>query len=257
MAPEHAAEGSGEPAATNHPDQMAQMSHALSTIAHEIKNPLASLKLNAQMVARAIERGRAPRLESAALLSQAVDELDQIASALSEAARADSGRLTLSFTCVDIGALLRRIASEGAEAHGRPIVVELPQRQGPLLALADPARIQQVMDYLLANALAYSSAQTPITLAARRVGKRLRVETRDQGPGIAGRDRAYIFEPFYRGAPPPQPSGASGGAGLGLSLYIARRIIELHGGEIGADAATGQPDHGASVWFTLPSATRS
>jgi signal transduction histidine kinase len=239
------------------PDQMAQMSHALSAIAHEIKNPLASLKLNAQMVARAIERGRAPRLESAALLSRAVDELDQIASALSEAARADSGRLALSLKCVDMGALLRRIATEGAEAHGRRIVVEAPQRQGPLLALADSVRIQQVMDYLLANALAYSPTQTPITLAARRVGKRLRVEARDQGPGIAAHDRAYIFEPFYRGAPAPQPSGVIGGAGLGLSLYIARRIVELHGGEIGVDATTGQPGHGTSVWFTLPSATCS
>lgn len=262
MTPEHTAEDSGEPAASGarllqRELGAGQMSHALSTIAHEIKNPLASLKLNAQMVARAIERGRAPRLESAALLSRAVDELDQIASALSEAARADSGRLALALKCVDMGALVQRAATEATTTYGRPVIADLPQRQGPLLTQADPARIQQVLAYLLANALAYSPAQAPITLAVRRVGKRLlRMEMRDQGPGIAAHDRAYIFEPFYRGAPAPQPSGGAS-AGLGLSLYIARRIIEQHGGEIGADTATDQAGPGASVWFTLPSATCS
>lgn len=251
MMTEHAAEG-GAPASEASQPQMAQMSQALSTISHEIKNPLASLKLNAQMIARAIERGRAPRAESAALLTQAVDQIDQIASALSDMARAESGRMTLTMRCVDVGALLQRVAAESAdEAHDQRINVELPpQRSAPLLAQADAGRLQQVIAALLSNALKYSPAQATITLAARRVGHRLRVEARDQGPGIEPQDRAHIFEPFYRGATLPQRPG---GSELGLGLAIARHIVELHGGQMGVDAPTSQAEgHGAIVWFTLP-----
>ncbi|MFI5278124.1 MAG: sensor histidine kinase [Ktedonobacterales bacterium] len=249
MVMEHATEGA-EPSAAGTP-QPDPLNQALSAISHEIKNPLASLKLNAQMISRAIERGQPPRAASAALLSQAVDQLDQIASALSEMARAESGRLTLALRCVDVGALLQRVTSEAAEAHHQRIVVELPQqRQAPLLTQADPGRIEQALVYLLANALNYSPDQAPITLAARRVGHHLRVEARDQGPGIEPQDRARIFEPFYRGATLPQRHT---GAGLGLSLAIARRIIALHGGEIGAESpADSRSGHGAVVWFTLP-----
>jgi len=251
MMTEHAAEG-GSPASEASQPQMAQMSQALSAISHEIKNPLASLKLNAQMIARAIEHGRAPRAESAALLTQAVDQLNQIASALSDMARAESGRMTLTMRCVDVGALLQRVVAESVdEAHDQRISAELPpQRSAPLLAQADPARLQQVIAALLSNALKYSPAQATITLAARRVGHRLRVEARDQGPGIEPQDRSHIFEPFYRGATLPQRPG---GSELGLGLAIARRIVELHGGQMGVDAPTSQAgDHGAIVWFTLP-----
>ena len=231
--------------------ELSQMGAMLSTISHEIKNPLASLKLNAQMVARAIERGRAPRPESAALLTQAVDQLDQIASELSDAVRVDSGRLGLTLTCVDLAPLIQRAAREAGAAAQRAITTEVAG--GPLLAQADESRIQQVIAYLLTNAVKYTPAQGSITLAARRAGKRIRVEVRDQGPGVAAHDLPYLFEAFYRGASVPQPHAAEG-AGLGLGLYIARRIVELHGGAMGADST---PGVGATIWFTLPQATCS
>lgn len=248
MLTEHAAEGAEPAPGTPQPGSMSQ---ALSAISHEIKNPLASLKLNAQMISRAIERGQPPRAASAALLTQAVDQLDQIASALSEMARAESGRLALAPRCVDLGALLQRVASEAAVAQHQRIVVELPQqRTAPLLTQADPDRIEQVIAYLLSNALNYSPDEASITLAARRVGHHLRVEARDQGPGLAPQERARIFEPFYRGATPPQRHT---GPGLGLSLAIARHIITLHSGEIGAESPGSlRGDPGAVVWFTLP-----
>ncbi len=230
---------------------LSQMGYMLSTISHEIKNPLASLKLNAQMVARAIERGRAPRPESAALLTQAVDQLDQIASELSDAVRVDSGRLGPTLTCVDLAPLIQRAANEAGAAAQRAITTEIAG--APLLAQADESRIRQVIAYLLANAVKYTPAQGSITLAARRAGRRIRVEARDQGPGIAAHDLPYLFEAFYRGASVPQPHAAEG-AGLGLGLYIARRIVERHGGAMGAVST---PGDGATIWFTLPQATCS
>lgn len=231
--------------------QMDQLNRALAAISHEIKNPLASLKLNAQMVARAIERDRMPRAESAALLTQAVNQLDHIASELSDAVRADSGHLTLTLKPVNMATLLQRAAADATARYGRPITTDLPASQ--LLAQADENRISQALSYVLANAVKYTPAQNAITLTARREKGRIRVETRDQGPGIATRDLPYLFEPFYRGQTAPQPN-VDEGADLGLGLYIAQRIIERHGGAMGAKPA---PDQGAIVWFTLPQASYS
>lgn len=247
--PRHAAGQAG--AAGQASQQMDQLNRALSTIAHEIKNPLASLKLNAQMVARAIERGRTPRVESAALLSQAVNQLDHIASELSDAVRADSDHLALTLKPVNVVTLLQRVAAEATTSYGRPIATDLPT--GQLLAQADESRITQALGYVVANAVKYTPAQDAITLSARREKGRIRVETRDHGPGFAAHDLPYLFEPFYRGQTPPQPQ-ADDGADLGLGLYIAQRIIERHGGVMGAKPA---PDQGAIVWFTLPQASCS
>jgi signal transduction histidine kinase len=241
----------GAASRTGQTGDLSQMGYMLATISHEIKNPLASLKLNAQMVARAIERGRPPRLESAALLTQAVDQIDQIASELSDAVRVDSGSLGLTLTCVDLAPLIQRAAREAEAAAQRAITTEITG--APLLAQADESRIRQVIAYLLANAVKYTPVQGNITLTARRAGRRIRVEARDQGPGIAAHDLPYLFEAFYRGASIPQPH-ATEGAGLGLGLYIARRIVERHSGAMGASST---PDAGATIWFTLPQATCS
>lgn len=223
-----------------------ELSQALSTISHELKNPLASLKLNAQMLSRAIERGKEPRIESARLLTQAVDQLNLIASELSDAVRAESDRFALALKPVDLTALVRRCAAEAEATYERAITLDLPDR--PLLAQADDSSIRQVINQLLSNAARYTPKERAITLSARQVGGRIRVEARDEGPGIAARDLPYIFDAFYRGDAIPQPHAQAGGS-LGLGLYIARHIIQRHGGKIGAESA---PGNGGTIWFTLP-----
>jgi len=241
----------GETTQAPHTPRECELSHILSTISHELRNPLASLKLNAQMIARAIEQGKPPRSESMRLLTQAVDELDDIAGELSDAVRAESERFALSLKPVDLVALVRRSAATAEAAYHRPITLELPAT--PLLAQADEPRVSAALAHLLANAAAYTPADRAITLAVRRAGARVRVETRDEGPGIAQQDLPYIFAPFYRGGSVAQPD-APEGAGLGLGLYIARCIIRRHGGEIGVESAPGK---GATIWFTLPYVARN
>lgn len=228
-----------------------EISQILSTISHELKNPLASLTLNAQMISRAIERGRNPRIESAQLLMQAVGQLDQIASELSDAVRAESDRFALALKPVDIAALARRAAAEAEAAYHRPITVEAPTR--PLMAQADETRVRQVIGQTLINAVRYTPSERAITLWVGTDGERIRVETRDEGPGVAAHDMPYLFDAFYRGATDSQPHTAAG-SGLGLGLYIARCIVQRHGGDIGVVSAAGK---GCVIWFTLPRATRS
>lgn len=243
---------SGVHEAPTPPQQRAgDLSQVLSTISHEIKNPLASLKLNAQMISRAIQRGQAPRIESAQLLTQAIDQLDRIASELSDAVRVDSDHFTLALKPVDLTQLAQRVAAEAEATYQRPITRELPPRA--LLAQTDESRISQIIAHLLANAAKYTPAEGSITLAARPVDRRVRVEVRDEGPGIAALDLPNIFDAFFHGSTAPQPH-MSKGAGLGLGLYIARRIVQRNGGEMGATSLPGQ---GACIWFTLPRAMRN
>ena len=102
--------------------------------------------------------------------------------------------------------------------------------------LADPGRIGQVLRNLLSNAAKYSPPGAPIALRARRVGERVRVEVEDRGPGIASDDLARVFEKFGRGG---EAAGGSA-AGLGLGLYLSRRIVRAHGGDLLVESTPGQ-----------------
>jgi signal transduction histidine kinase len=106
--------------------------------------------------------------------------------------------------------------------------------------------IAQVLDNLLSNAAKYAPG-APVALRARREGEAVRVEVEDQGPGIAPEHMSQMFQRFYR-----VPETQRTVRGTGLGLYICRKIIESHGGQIGVDSQLGR---GTLFFFTLPPAT--
>ncbi len=106
-----------------------------------------------------------------------------------------------------------------------------------------PLLLAQVFEQLLANVLRFPGEGPPHGLvAARPVDQGVRFEVRDQGAGIDARLHKSIFEPFGR--------GLDSRAGTGMGLAISRKIVELHGGQLGLDSKPGQ---GSTFWFTLPS----
>jgi len=114
-------------------------------------------------------------------------------------------------------------------------------------ALIDAHRIAQVLTNLLSNAIKFSPAGGRIEVAARMLGKDLRVQVRDHGDGIAAKDVPKLFRKFQQ-----IDSGATrkvGGTGLGL--VICKGIVEQHGGQVGVDT---EPGEGSTFWFTLPAA---
>jgi signal transduction histidine kinase len=120
---------------------------------------------------------------------------------------------------------------------------------------ADADRLGQVLGNYLANAVRYSRDSQPITVTLRVVepapgatgGQEARVEVRDHGSGIAPEEQATIWKRFQRARSASELTG-----GLGLGLYIARTIVELHGGSVGVESALGE---GSIFWFTVPLAT--
>ena len=108
----------------------------------------------------------------------------------------------------------------------------------------DRDRLEQVLNNLIGNAIKYSPEGGQITVTTEHDGSDLIVSVLDEGIGIAERDQEHLFERFYRGSIEGQSV-----KGLGLGLYVTRRIIEAHGGSI---SVTSRPGEGSAFTFSLP-----
>ena len=139
--------------------------------------------------------------------------------------------------------LQEAIAQTGAVTEAFKLSVE---RDMPLLQ-GDPGQLERAFVNLLENAARYSGGE-PVSVRARRVGRRIRVLVSDQGPGIPRNQHEHIFLPFYRA---PGEHASETGSGSGLGLAITRGFIELNGGRIRVESVPGQ---GTSfvVEFPLP-----
>lgn len=219
----------------------------LSVAGHELRTPLTALLLQAQSLARSSQepsqgeraKQRAERLtRSAARLSKLVDELLDVT-------RITSGRLQLSPESLDLGELVSEVlqgASEQIERSRSP--VRCSGGEG-LRGAWDRHRLEQVVMNLLSNALKYGNEQ-PITITLTREDEQAVLRIRDHGIGISVEDQARIFGRFERAVSPRNFGG------LGLGLWIARQIVEAHGGTIEVWSVQGQ---GSEFTVRLPLVT--
>ena len=228
----------------------AEREHMLSVVAHELRTPLTSMKALTQITRRRMARGVPIGERVFEQFEHSVDRMNLLVNDLLDAARLETGRPAIEITRFTLSALCEQAAEEQMAASGRPVMVELPERAVDVHADAD--RVLQVLTNLLSNALKYSPAEAEVSLrlsvepAARRGGV-ARVEVHDEGPGIPTEQQGKLFERFYR-APGIQVQHGSG-VGLGLGLYISRRLVEHMGGAIGVRSVPGE---GTTFWFTLP-----
>jgi signal transduction histidine kinase len=218
----------------------------LADITHELRNPLAVLqsRIEAQMdgVHPRDDHHVASLLEETRRLGHLVDDLHTLA-------LAETGRLALQQEAVAVGVLVEEVVRRH-EAQARRRDVALRASIAPELpkAWVDPARVHQVLDNLLANAIRHTPRGGEVLVEVSALGwpgsgagSALRCRVTDAGPGFRQDQLGQVFERFKR-------AGDSHGSGLGLS--IARDLVLAHGGTIdaGNDPATG----GAAVTFTLP-----
>src|SRR5262249_28868220 len=127
----------------------------------------------------------------------------------------------------------------------RVLRLSLPSQ--PLLVMADPDRIGQVVTNYLANACKYSPPDTPIEIALLLHEAMARVNVRDHGLGLPKRECKRSCSRFYQVLPSRAPKKSAQGFGLGL--YISRDLIRRHQGQVGVESTLGQ---GATFWFALP-----
>ncbi|MBI2760165.1 MAG: MEDS domain-containing protein [Chloroflexi bacterium] len=218
----------------------------LSIAAHELKTPITTLGGYAQFVLRQNKRQRdlEPEhlMQSLQIIAGQAGRLSRLLDQLLDISRLEAGRLTLDRQPTDLVALVEQVVS-GARAWSDRHVITLTVPP-TLEAMVDPLRLEQVVTNLLDNAIKYSPDGGPVEVELSRVGgTAAELMVRDWGLGIPLEKRGQIFERFYQ--------AHSGGhqSGMGLGLYISRRLVEAHGGEIRAEFP---PDGGTSFTVRLP-----
>jgi two-component system sensor histidine kinase ChvG len=226
-------------------------------VAHEIKNPLTSLRSAVETVNRIDDPTRRARLM--AIIADDVQRLDRLISDISNASRLDAELSRAEPEPVDIGAMLLMLAdihdntlaaeSAGGEESAAPprLLVELPI-SGNLTVPGLEGRLTQVFQNLIANALSFSPPGGLVRLAARREGNAVLVTISDEGPGIPEGKEEAIFDRFYT----ERPAGEKFGTHSGLGLSISKQIVEAHGGTIAAaNRKGGGPDGVTGALFTV------
>jgi PAS domain S-box-containing protein len=217
----------------------------VSTVAHELRSPLTSVKgFTATMLAKWDRFTDDQKKLMLQTVNSDADRVTRLISELLDVSRIEAGRLELRKQVVDIAALVRRdfdarvAAGESPERFRLETTGELPEMW------VDPDKLAQVVGNLVENAVRHGSGAVTVTVGPHDGGAVVTVT--DEGDGIPMQARARIFTKFWRGA------ASRGGTGLGL--YIAKGIVEAHGGTIGVEQT---PAGGALLRFTLPAGTPS
>lgn len=223
----------------------------VSAAAHDLKTPVTAVKGYAQIARRMARRYDDQRLDQQlAMVEARSDELARLMNSLLDVSRLRGRRLQLSPEPTTLDAVVTRAVRHfefDLHRRRRTLTLDLPDE--PVEVVWDAPRIELVLTNLIDNALKYSPGGEPVELRARVTGgptPGVHLTVTDHGIGIAPEERERIFEHFYRSrhAVEQQIKGS------GIGLYLARAIVELHGGRIWADQAR----HGGSgtslhVWL--------
>jgi two-component system, OmpR family, sensor histidine kinase ChvG len=208
-------------------------------VAHELKNPLTSLRSAVETLPLARNENSRSRL--LAVIEHDVKRLDRLISDISDASRLDAELQRQDVAPVDLRRLLTTLTSVANETRlGNDIVVEVRfEGRSPTDTFSVPghdSRLGQVISNLLVNAQSFSNAGGKVRIVCRRVRSEIEIVIDDDGPGIREDALEKIFERFYTDRP---HQGFGQNSGLGLS--ISKQIIEAHGGRIWAENRTGPP----------------
>ena len=221
-------------------------------VAHEIKNPLTSLRSAIETAARITDPGQRDKLM--AIVIDDIQRLDRLISDISNASRLDAELSRAEMVPIDLSAIADTMIAlhEAAEdAHGVRLMRQQIEGQS-VMVVGDEDRIVQVLRNLIDNAISFSPEGGTIALRVAREGGTAVVSVEDEGPGIPAGSEESIFERFYC----ERPAGEKFGTHSGLGLSISRQIVEAHRGTIKAQNRTG-PDGkvlGARFIVRLPAA---
>lgn len=232
-------------------DQQARMARAgtaepatnddVAALAHDLKNPLTIIMLEATQIEQRIGRHTTPAItRGLERIAQNAAYIDRLVSDLLDIASAEAGKLDLRIEQLDLARIVSDAVNRAVTTQDRGRVrLEICDI---VYAEGDETRIERVIANLLNNAFKYSDRDGLVTLRLDRRGSSACISVIDQGPGLTADEVGRVFERFRRATVGTQH-------GYGLGLYTCRRIIEAHNGKIGVDS---MPGRGARFYFELP-----
>ena len=217
-------------------------------VAHEIKNPLASLRSATESLAKVEDPGLRAQLLHIAVHD--VRRIDRLVTEISDASRIDAEMSRAEFERVDLEVLVANIVAsrdERGENDGRK--VEMSTAVGPFAVMGVGMRLERVIENLLDNAVSFSPPGGLIEVSLSRINGTIDLSVMDEGPGIAEEKREKVFHRFHSDRPEEEDFGNHSG----LGLAIGRTIAEAHDGTLHAEARR-DGRQGACLVLTLPAA---
>jgi signal transduction histidine kinase len=214
----------------------------VTAVSHDLRTPLASLRAMVEAIDERVVDDPESMRRYAQQMRRSVRQLGAMIDDLFELAQLDAGAIETETRRARLGEVVSSaVATVGlqAEEKGLSLAAEL---NGADDAPCSP-RLARVIQNLLVNAVRHTPADGSVRIEAWHSADALEVAVADTGEGIAPQDLARVFEPFFRADPARQ------GAGAGLGLALAKRIVEALGGEISAES---EPSHGARFAVRLP-----
>jgi signal transduction histidine kinase len=212
----------------------------VTVLAHDLRNYLQPLHMRLELLRLRAERaGRTDDAADADAGAKAVLRLGGLINEILDVARIDQGVFQLLPEPVDLGLLVADTVALLSTPE-RPILLSVQQGE-PIMIRADPGRLRQCLENVIANALQKSPAKTPVSVFVTSRVRDARVDVQDEGPGIPEDILPHVFERFV--------SGSRQQGGLGLGLYLAKRIAAIHGGDLTVESAAGK---GARFTLSLP-----
>jgi two-component system sensor histidine kinase ChvG len=201
-------------------------------VAHEIKNPLTSLRSAVETATRVQDPKQQKRLMT--IIQDDVTRLDRLISDISDASRLDAEMSRLERAPVSLAGMLGTLVDVHATTRGEdePILeYRTPDAGERLMVLGKEGRLVQVFRNLIGNAASFSPPDGRIMVSAERQGPDILLSVEDEGPGVPDGKLAAIFDRFYS----ERPAGEKFGTHSGLGLSISKQIVEAHGGSIWAE----------------------
>lgn len=216
----------------------------LAAAAHDLKTPLTVLSTQVQLLELKLKTTKEVKVSAAEIerLSNNVRRMTRLVSDLLGAARSIHAGAPFTKQKVDLVAIAREISLQSSSSYRHNCVVEGPPR---LFGWYEQARLEQLFQNLVDNAIKYSPAGGVVLIKLRSEGENNIVTVSDQGVGVPAQDIAHIFERFHRGA----NVADKGFSGMGLGLYICHNIVTQQGGTITVASEVGK---GTTFTITLP-----
>lgn len=221
-----------------------QRDEYLALTSHDLRNPLNVILMSASMLKRSMaEKGLAEDLARTERTERNAKRMTAMLDELTEATSLESRGVELRHAECDLRGLVAGVV-DGMDAPRVERITIETDGSPPYVVLGDTSRLERVVTNLLTNALKYSAEDAPVIARFARKGSTVELDVIDRGIGIPPESVKMLFDRYYR-----TTAGKARASGLGLGLYIARLIIEAHGGRIDVSSVVGQ---GSTFRLTLP-----
>jgi|GEM_PF-3587670 len=211
----------------------------IASVAHDLRNPLGAIAMHVTQLGAVDDPGSRKNVRAIDRISR---RMERFIGDLLDAASLEAGVSPVVRRECSVVEMVERTAEDFREQAADKHIALRWQVDDVQAVWADPVRLPQVLANLVGNAIKFTPPRGTVQLRARRWEDTTRFEVRDTGPGIALEDLAHLFDRYWKGR-------SSGHRGVGLGLYIAKGIVEGHGGRIWVETAMGS---GSTFVFTVP-----